>query len=198
VKTVFFDIDTQIDFVFPAGALYAREAAGVVGIVAKLNRYAAANAIPVVSTMDAHPENDPEFREWPAHCVVGTIGQQKPACTLLERRVILPNLDTAERIDTAQQIIVEKAHLDCFTNPNMPWILEALNAERYLVYGVVTELCVAFAAFGLLQTGRRVELVTDAVRSLTDQAERDTLERFRQAGGVLTTVANAAPTEPRP
>jgi nicotinamidase/pyrazinamidase len=191
VKTVFFDIDTQIDFVFPAGALYARDAATIVDTVARLNRYAAANAIPVVSTIDAHSENDPEFAEWPAHCVVGTVGQQKPADTLLERRVIVPNFDTAERIDTVQQIIVEKVHLDCFTNPNMPWIIEALNADRYIVYGVVTELCVAFAAFGLLQTGKRVEIVTDAVRSLSDQAERDTLERFRQAGGVLTTAEAA-------
>ena len=122
---------------------------------------------------------------------VGTMGQQKPAATLLERRVIVPNFDTAERIDTVQQIIVEKVHLDCFTNPNMPWILVALNADRYVVYGVVTELCVAFAAFGLLQTGKRVELVTDAVRSLSDRAERETLERFRQAGGVLTTAEAA-------
>ena len=191
MKTVFFDIDTQIDFVFPAGALYARGTATVVDTVSKLNRFAAANAIPVVSTMDAHAENDPEFREWPAHCVVGTMGQQKPAVTLLERRVIVPNFDTAERIDTVQQIIVEKVHLDCFTNPNMPWILVALNADRYVVYGVVTELCVAFAAFGLLQTGKRVELVTDAVRSLSDRAERETMERFRQAGGALTTAEAA-------
>jgi nicotinamidase/pyrazinamidase len=186
MKTVFFDIDTQIDFVFPAGALYAPGAANIVGTVADLNRYAATKGIPVISTMDAHSENDPEFRDWPAHCVVGTVGQQKPAATLLGMRIVIPNRDTAERVDTAAQILLEKVHLDCFTNPNLEWILEALNAERYVVYGVVTEVCVSFAAFGLLQRGQRVEIVTDAVRALSEQAGSETLDRFRRDGGTLT------------
>jgi nicotinamidase/pyrazinamidase len=186
VKTVFFDVDTQIDFVFPAGALYAPGAANIVRTVAELNRYASANGIPVISTMDAHSENDPEFREWPAHCVVGTVGQQKPAATLLDTRIVIPNRNRAERVDTAAQILLEKVHLDCFTNPNLEWILEALNADRYVVYGVVTEVCVSFAAFGLLRMGKRVEVVTDAVRALFEAAGNETLERFRREGGALT------------
>jgi nicotinamidase/pyrazinamidase len=188
VKTVLFDVDTQIDFVFPAGALYAPGAAKLVRTVAALNRYAGANGIPVISTMDAHSENDPEFHDWPAHCVVGTVGQQKPAATLLDSRIVIPNRDTAERVDTAPQILLEKVHLDCFTNPNLEWILEALNADRYVVYGVVTEVCVSFAAFGLLQRGKRVEIVTDAVRALSEGAGGETLDRFRSQGGQLTTA----------
>ncbi len=188
MKTVFFDVDTQIDFTFPAGALYAPGAAGIVDTIASLNRHAEANGIPVISTMDAHSENDPEFREWPAHCVVGTVGQQKPAATLLNKRIVIPKRDTAERVDTVSQILLEKVHLDCFTNPNLEWILEALNAERYVVYGVVTEVCVSFAAFGLLERGKRVEIVTDAVRALSHEAGEETLERFRREGGGLTTA----------
>jgi nicotinamidase/pyrazinamidase len=188
VKTVFFDVDTQIDFMFPAGALYAPGAAKMVETVAKLNRYAAVNGIPIISDTDAHSENDPEFQDWPAHCVVGTVGQQKPTSTLLERRIVIPNRDVAERIDAAQQIILEKVHLDCFTNPNLQWILETLNAEHYVVYGVVTEICVSFAAFGLLNTGKRVEIVTDAVRALSEEAGNETLERFQREGGRLTTA----------
>ena len=189
MKTVFFDVDTQIDFVFPAGALYAPGAADIVRTIAELNRYARANAIPVISTMDAHSENDPEFHEWPAHCVVGTVGQQKPSATLLDNRIVIPTRDTAERVDTASQILLEKVHLDCFTNPNLEWILEALSADRYAVYGVVTEVCVSFAAFGLLQRGKRVEIVTDAVCALSEEAEGETLKRFRREGGALTTAA---------
>src|SRR5436190_23050104 len=77
MKTVFVDVDTQIDFVYPAGALYAPGAETIVPALVRLNRHAAASGIPVISTMDAHTENDPEFRHWPAHCVAGTIGQQK-------------------------------------------------------------------------------------------------------------------------
>ena len=70
--TVFLDIDTQIDFMFPAGSLYVPGAERIIDTVARLNRHAAASGSRLVSTMDAHLENDPEFRTWPAHCVAGT------------------------------------------------------------------------------------------------------------------------------
>ena len=54
MRTVFFDIDTQLDFLYPVGALYVPSAARIVPVVARLNRFAAERGIPVVSTVDAH------------------------------------------------------------------------------------------------------------------------------------------------
>src|SRR5580658_865687 len=68
MKTVFFDIDTQIDFVYPAGALYVPGAEYILPLVGELNRHAPV----LISTMDAHSEDDPEFQIFPPHCVVGT------------------------------------------------------------------------------------------------------------------------------
>ena len=190
MKTIFFDVDTQIDFLYPAGALYVPGAETIVDRVAALNRYAASRGILVVSDMDAHAENDPEFRDWPPHCVAGTAGQQKPAATLLEKRAVVPNApcDLAA-VDGAQQVILEKQTLDCFDNVNLQALLARLNADRYVVYGVVTEICVKLAAMGLLRTGRRVELATDAVRSLNDSDRDRFFAEFTAAGGALTTVA---------
>ena len=61
------------------------------------------------------------------------------------------------------------------------------QADRYVVYGVVTEICVRFAAFGLLKTGKPVEIVTDAIRSLDEQKAREMFSGFTAAGGHLTT-----------
>src|SRR6185503_16158116 len=72
---VFFDIDTQLDFLVPGGALYGPGAENLIPAIASLNRYAGEHGIPLVSTTDAHPENAREFREWPPHCVTGTFGQ---------------------------------------------------------------------------------------------------------------------------
>src|ERR1700681_1457876 len=191
MNTVFFDVDTQIDFLYPPGALYVPGAEKVVEQIAALNRFAGSHEIPVVSTMDAHTEDDPEFRAWPPHCVVGVIGQHKPETTLLTRRVIVPNADFAFNLESAQQILLEKQTFDCFTNVNLAALLERLDAKRYIVYGVVTEICVKFAAWGLLKTGKRVELVTDAVRSLNDAASAEMTASFLAAGGVLTTVSAA-------
>ncbi|HSW48642.1 MAG TPA: cysteine hydrolase family protein [Bryobacteraceae bacterium] len=174
MSTVFFDVDTQLDFMLPAGALYAPGAENIIPAIARLNRWAAEHSIPVVSTMDAHAENDPEFAQWPAHCVAGTLGQRKPTGTLTGSR---------------HQVIVEKQALDCFSNPDLPGLLDRLGAGRSVVYGVVTEHCVRLAALGLLQRGRKVEVVTDAIVGLARNAADAALAQIQQAGGRLTTVA---------
>ena len=167
MKTVFFDIDTQIDFVFPAGALYVPGAERIIPVISRLNQCAEI----VVSTMCAHAENDSEFRQWPPHCVVGTTGQLKPQSTLR----------------SSGQIIVEKQQLDLFTNPNLPKLLKELAADEYVVYGVVTEYCVSYASLGLLDTGRPVTLLTDAIRSLRDEDAARTIQAFTTRGGRLAT-----------
>jgi len=189
MTTVFFDVDTQIDFLYPAGALYAPGAEKIVGHIAALNHCAEARGIPLVSTMDAHSEDDPEFKNWPPHCVAGTAGQQKPASTLLERRTVLANTaNAALDFDGTQQILLEKQTLDCFATRHLAKLLDRLGAERYVVYGVVTEVCVKFAVEGLLKTGKRIELVTDAVRAFNAAAGAEMTAAFLAAGGVLTTV----------
>jgi nicotinamidase/pyrazinamidase len=175
MSTVFFDVDTQIDFMFPAGALYVPGAERIVDKIAALNRYAASHAIPVISTVDAHSEDDPEFKIWPHHCVVGTTGQQKCAPTLLDK--------------SCRQIIVEKQTIDPFANTKLPEVLRDLAADRYLVYGVVTEICVRTSVEGLLKTGARVEVVTDAIRSLSDEAGMKALAEFTAAGCILSTAS---------
>jgi nicotinamidase/pyrazinamidase len=170
--TVFLDIDTQIDFMFPAGALYVPGAEQVLPAIRRLNAYAVENQMPLISTMDAHSENDAEFVNWPAHCVVGTEGQKKPHGTVFG----------------TGQTILEKVTTNCFDNPKLEQLLQTLPAERFVVYGVVTEICVRFAALGLLRTGKPVELVTDAVKHLSETARDNMLAEFTAGGGVLTTL----------
>ncbi len=177
MKTVFFDVDTQLDFLYPAGALYVPGAEEIVKSLAELTNFAAANQIQIVSTMDAHSEDDLEFKTWKPHCVAGTNGQQKAGVTLLNQRAILGSKNDAA------QIIVEKQTIDCFSNPGLGPFLEHLKADRFVVYGVATEVCVQCAAFGLLKTGARVELVNEAIKGLSEAAERDMIERFRTLGG---------------
>jgi nicotinamidase/pyrazinamidase len=193
MKTVFFDVDTLLDFVFPAGALYAPGAEKRLDAVAALTRHAAAHGIPIIATADAHAENDPEFRHWPAHGVRGALGQRKPQDTLLARRIVIPAEGGLPDFTSAQQIIVEKQTLDCFDSPHLVPVLDRLAGERYVVYGFVTECCVRYAALGLLRTGKRVELVTDAIECLRREDAVQTLAEFVSAGGVLTTTAEILP-----
>jgi len=185
MNTIFFDVDTQLDFLYPAGSLCAPGAEQIISALATLTQYAKSNQIQILSTADAHSENDPEFKLWPPHCVIGTTGQQKAAATLaIPQPAILSSVPGAT-VAPAPQIIIEKQHTDCFTNPNLPSLLKA---DRYIVYGVVSEICVRQAALGLLKTGARVELVTDAIRHISAAAYESMLSEFQAAGGLLTTT----------
>lgn len=167
----FIDIDTQIDFVSPSGALYTPGAEKVIPAVAALNHYASGNGIPLISTMCAHGENAEEFKVWGPHCIVGTPGQHKPASTLV------PN-----------QIIIEKDALDIFSNPDFIPLLDRLGVDECCVYGVLTEFCVKCAIMGLLKAGRNVSLVTDAIAHHDRIEGEKVIADFVAAGGRLTTT----------
>jgi len=190
MKTVFIDVDSQRDFLYPAGALYVPGAERIVPAIAELNRLAAARGIPVISTTDAHAENDAEFREWPAHCVAGTWGQQKAEATLLERRVVVPNRECALELEGARQIVVEKQTVDVFQARNLARVIAALNPATCVVYGVVTEICVMYAVRGLLSMGKPVTIVSDAVKELSEAESRAALGELCAGGARLTSVGH--------
>jgi nicotinamidase/pyrazinamidase len=194
VSTIFFDVDTQLDFMLPSGALYVPGAEHLTGTLAALTHHANTRGIKILSSADAHAEDDTEFKQWPPHCVAGTQGQQKISATLLPKPLVLSSErgaleGVATRVADAGQIIIEKQTLDVFSNTNLRPLLEGLKPQRVVVYGVVSELCVECAAFGLLRLGHRVELVTDAIKSLHPEQEKQMLQRFESQGGLLTTSA---------
>jgi nicotinamidase/pyrazinamidase len=189
MKTVFVDVDTQLDFLYPGGALYVPGAERIAATVARLNRHAAAHGIPVISTTDAHTENDPEFASWPPHCVAGATGQHKAQGTLLERHVVIPNRECDLAIEGAQQIVIEKQTVDSFQAPNMRRVITLLNADEFVVYGVVTEVCVLWAVRGLLRLGKQVTLITDAVQSLTPAGSQAAIQEMLEGGVTLAPSA---------
>jgi nicotinamidase/pyrazinamidase len=165
---LFFDVDTQIDFMLPAGSLYVPGAERLIPAIAALNRRAPA----LISTMCEHAENDPEFEIYPPHCVAGTVGQQKPAALLV------PN-----------QILFAKPELNAFANPRLEAVMRGIDADEYVVYGVVTEICVQLVAAKLLTMGRPVTIVRDATQHLDPAKSKAFLEKFQADGGRIRAAA---------
>ena len=62
---------------------------------------------------------------------------------------------------------------------------------EFVVFGVVTEYCVRLAAKGLLERGRRVALVTDAIETLDAADGRRTLEELTARGARLINTDEA-------
>ena len=175
MNTVFIDVDTQLEFLYPAGALYVPGAETLLPALTRLTDFAAAHGLPIVSTMDAHAGDDPEFQAWPHHCVAGCFGQRKPEATLLGAR--------------GRQYFIKKQHVNCFTSAALPPLLVRLQADQYVVYGVVTEVCVRHALRGLLATGKRVTVLADAIKELDSAAAKATLDELVAAGGEVSSTA---------
>lgn len=189
MKTAFLDVDSQLDFLYPAGALYVPGAERVAPAIARLNRHAAEIGAPLISTVDAHDEDDPEFRSWPPHCIRGTLGQRKAEGTLLAGHITVPFDGPVPALADARQIVVEKKSVDVFAGPNLGRVLAALDAGRVAVYGVVTEICVLYAARGLARLGKSVVVVADAIRELNADDARHALDEIRAAGGSIASLA---------
>lgn len=184
----FFDIDTQLDFMTPGGALYGPGAERLIPAIAALNRYAGEHGIPLISTTDAHPENAAEFRDWPPHCVAGTFGQMKPTATLLPNRVVIPydpGFGLPDLNGGVYQIILEKNDLDMFSNPHVPAVLSISGITECVVYGIFVDYCVKCALMGLLRADLSVALVTDASASISSEAGEQVISDFVAAGGRL-------------
>jgi nicotinamidase/pyrazinamidase len=194
-KTVFVDVDTQVDFMLPHGHLYVPGAETIIPNLERLIAFAREHGVPVISSMDAHSAQDPEFAQFPPHCVKGTPGQEKIPCTLLPRPKILPNekqpLPDAEESSGCRQWIVEKQKFDLFTNVNAVSLLKNFGAEQFIVFGVATEYCVKAAVLGLLQMGRPVWLVTDAIRPIDAAGGEAALREMQEAGAKLVTTREA-------
>jgi nicotinamidase/pyrazinamidase len=189
LDVVFWDVDTQRDFMLPGGKLYVPGAEKLIPVLKRLVDLARERKVFLISTVDAHTADDPEFRRWPPHCVQGTPGQWKIPETLTDTYLIVPNdsrFSLPADLLSYGQVILEKQTLDDFDNPNAERILERLGrTPEYCVFGVVTEYCVRCAAVGLLDRGYRVAVVTDAIETLKTEDGRSALEEFVAKGARL-------------
>jgi len=193
---IFWDVDTQRDFMLPGGKLYGSGAEKIIPNLRRLTDRAREGAVFLVSSACAHTPDDEEFRHWPPHCVKGTPGQQKIPETLTGQVWVLPNRPNADwpmSFGEVQQVVLEKQDLDVFSNPNTDELLERLASfakkdAEFAVFGVFIEYCVERAAKGLLDRGRRVALVTDAIQTLDRAKGKQTLDELVGRGARLVTT----------
>jgi len=190
-RLVFLDVDTQMDFMFPSGKLYVPHAEEIIPNLAKLMLWAREHRIPVVSSADTHAPDDPEFAQWPPHCVAGTPGQRLIPETVFPDAVVVEDHPGAFQPprEWVGQLIVEKSVYDVSTNVNFDALLAALGQPRFVVFGVATEYCVLWAVRALRKRGLPVALVVDAIKPITEEGGRKAIEEMVAEGVQLVTTA---------
>lgn len=192
---IFWEVDVQQDFVLPGGKLYVPGAEKLLPNIRRLTDAARQGRVFLVSHGDFHAPNDPEFKTFPPHCVKGTRGAELLPEALADKIARVPNEAGAEipqDLSNYQQVLLEKQTLDIFKTRHGDELLHRLgNDAEFVVFGVVTEYCVRLAAKGLLERGRRVAIVQDAIETLKKDDGEKTLAELRRAGARLTTTDQA-------
>lgn len=192
---VLWEVDTQSDFMLPGGKLYVPGAEKRIPNMRRLVEAARKEKAFLISSTDQHSPNDPEFQRFPPHCVRGTSGADIVPDLKAGDTVHVKNTHPATALSTitrGKQIVIEKQTLDVFDNPATEKLLAQLPPDsEFIVFGVVTEFCVRLAAKGLLDRGRRVAIVTDAIETLDPDESKKTLDELASHGAELITTSDA-------
>jgi nicotinamidase/pyrazinamidase len=192
---IFWEVDVQRDFVLPGGNLYVPGAEKLLPNIRRLTDAARQDRVFLVSHGDFHPPNDPEFKTFPPHCVKGTFGSELVPEALTDKVVRVENTDSAmlpEDLSPYQQILLEKQTLSIFESRHADKLVQRLgDRAEFVVFGVVTEYCVNFAAKGLLERKRRVAVVKDAIETLKREHGDSTVTELQRLGARLITTDQA-------
>jgi nicotinamidase/pyrazinamidase len=194
-KVVFWEVDAQEDFMVPGGKLYVTDAEKIIPNITRLVDVAREGRILLISSACRHLVNDPEFKTFPPHCIRGTPGARIIPQGLAQTFYTVPNdgsVKLSASIFTNQQLILEKQTLDVFDNPHTGAIVDRLGKDtEYIVFGVVTEYCVRLAAKGLLDRGRKVSIVKDAIETLKGADGRRSLDELKSLGAAFISTDEA-------
>ncbi|HUO51062.1 MAG TPA: isochorismatase family protein [Gemmatimonadaceae bacterium] len=199
---LFWDVDTQHDFMDAAGKLYVPGAEEIKPKLAQLTAFAHEQQIHIVASADDHVPGHrelsaaPDFLEtFPEHCMRGTPGAEKIAETALYAPLViepdpLPHEELARRLwSHGGDVLLRKHWFDVFTNPNTATLLEAWDPTEIVVYGVALDVCDKYAIDGFIERGVPViHLVLDATRAIHPDRTAALVEGWkRQEVRVVTT-----------
>jgi nicotinamidase/pyrazinamidase len=193
--TLFWDVDTQVDFMLPSGSLPVPGAAGLLPNLGRLTAAARAGGLTIVHTADDHEPHDeeisaaPDYVEtFPPHCLRGTPGADRlPETAPGPGAADIPpdgaGIDLAA-VAAASEIVLRKNRFDAFSNPAAARLLRALSPETVVVYGVALEVCNRYAVEGMLALDPRLDIVVveDAVAALDPTRGKVLLEDWRRRG----------------
>ncbi len=196
-RVIFWDVDTQYDFMKPDGKLYVPGAPDIIPNVKRLTEYAHSHGIRVVASADDHVMGHPEISDkpdwkstFPPHCMRGTSGQKKIPETALRDPLVVEPARTdpkalADRVRAHKgDILFHKHRFDVFTNENVTAVLDVLDPQDVVLYGVATDVCDKAAIEGLLERRphTRLFVVTDAIKGIDQDASEHLLKEWGDEG----------------
>ena len=195
-RTLFWDVDTQYDFIMPDGGLYVEGADLLIPTISEIRAIALDSGCSIAASTDWHSPDNPEISEnpdfhltFPAHCLAGSPGAQRvgylgdlPLDTSdLEPR----NPAELEKLAAREQfhIVIRKEAISVFSNPNTASLVEFAAPGRIIVFGFTLDFCVRDTLQGLAQfPDVQLVLVQDAAKAVDPDSEGRVLDELQRAG----------------
>ncbi len=198
MRTIFWNVDTQIDFMLPYGALYIKGAELLIPNLKKLTDFAKKHNIDVVNTADYHMSNSSEISsspDWkttfPAHCLAGSENSEFVDATAPQKQkresYYIVNWSDKDinkpNLLKARNIIIYKDKFNVFDgNPHTWDVVNLLKPNTVVVYGVAGDVCVDFAVMELARKNYTVFVVKDAIQLLNNAGWNSLKDKWETKG----------------
>jgi len=197
-RQVVIDVNTQKDFLLADGKVCIRNHRRVLAHIRRVMAWARYNEIPIISTCEVYPNSNNDNGAEIKYCIDGTEGQRKVGYTLLKNRVSFAadgNTDLPrDMLRRYQQVILHKRCIDPFDEPRIDRLLSELRAGEFILIGASSEGAVMATALGLLQRGKKVSVVVDAVGSRNGKEGKLALRKMEAKGAKLIETKKLAGT----
>jgi nicotinamidase-related amidase len=152
--------------------------------------------IPVISTCEVYPNNNGPISV--DYCIDGTEGQRKIRYTMVPNRASFPadgNMDLpGDILRRFKQVILHNRCTDPFDEPRIERLLSEVTAHEFLLIGANAEGAVEATALGLLQRGKHVTVVVDAVGSRNKREAKLAIRKIKAKGAKLIETRKLAGT----
>ncbi|VVC72227.1 Isochorismatase family protein [uncultured archaeon] len=194
-KTIFFDVDTQCDFVEPWGLLCVAGAAKLKPKWKALHELARKKGLQVFGDVDSHygtteyAQSEKELQvnagPFPMHCAPGTRGWEHVEETRLSNPLFIPSCRLSEKdLEKSRrhrgEIIFEKQEYGLSSNKNFEDLMKGVGEA--VVFGIATDYCVLYGVRALLSLGIRVTGVSDAIEAIDAEAGKKAVREMKEAG----------------
>ena len=195
-KQILIDIDTQKDFLLAGGKACIRNHRRVLVHIRRVMAWARSQHVPIISTAEVYPDDNGESTI--GCCIDGTDGQKKIRYTLFKNRISFAadgNTDLPrDMLRQHRQIILHKRCVDPFDEPRVDRLLSEVRANEFILVGTSLEGAVKMTALGLLQRGKKVTIIVDAVGTHNKKEAKLALRKMETKGAKLIETKKLAGT----
>lgn len=184
-RQIILDVSTQKDLFLSDGIARVRNHRRVLANIRRVMAYARVRGVHVISTCEVYSDGTGHT----PYCLDGTEGHKKVRYTLLNNRVSFAadnNTSISKEIfKNYKQLVLHERGYDPFEEPAIDRLLSDIKFCEFILIGATAENSVKAMALGLLQRGKKVTVIYDAVGSHDNKEAKMAFRKMQAKGAKL-------------